>query len=529
MAQTTDDDNAYRLVVRFGERILEAGFTSAPNLFLLHYRDLGLSDAEAMWIVQILRFKWTDQNPYPRQVHLPMSASETSRRRYTRKLRRMGLLFTRRRYYTAATAPRPDLVGKLQSQEYDLGSLFHNLVRLAAWLEAGHAAADFVVELPRDVVDRVAPDPTTGRPYFHDVPANIYERCVAHAAADPAGTEPLLLSGEVRQTLPAAPVEAANEELPGQNDTVEPAFLPGQNDIVEEGSLPCQNDIVEASTMPKSTSSFWHRLKEDTGLKKETTVLLPVPAEPEPDTGFTGVCPPFAPAEDLVDLLRDLGAQEPKLSQVLAGEPAPAAVWSWAAYARVQDSLRNPAGFVLSQLEHRHPPPPEVLALARLDPADWEWLAEHAPARVRQGWWPAGGPVTEDVAEDWLVYCYNVRRTLPGEERTEGASLPACPVLKLPPGVAPLDDLWAAALGQLRLQTTPADYAAWLQDTRLGHRDGTWVLVARDAGAQEWLAHRLTRLIRVTLVGLAGEPGAGERALEIVVAGAGAPGEELEF
>jgi len=177
------DAGQYRLEIRFGDALLEDGFTPVPNLFRKHYADLGLSDAAAMWVIHLLSFKWSEKPCWPKQGGLPMSANEDTRRGYARLYRRKGLLFTHRRYYTRETVPsdRPELAGKIESLEYYFDSLFHNVVRVAAHLAAKKPLADFLVEIPGGMVRQVV------NGYFQDVPRTIKAACERHALRNGLG------------------------------------------------------------------------------------------------------------------------------------------------------------------------------------------------------------------------------------------------------------------------------------------------------------------------------------------------------
>ena len=105
-----------------------------------------LSDAEAWLIAQVLLLK-SDQDFVLRLSNLPLAASLRSREDYLGKLRRMGLVFTTRLYYTRAemlalfgpehlpTTPRQ------YAQQWDLTALFHNLALIGrTYLERQQAA-----------------------------------------------------------------------------------------------------------------------------------------------------------------------------------------------------------------------------------------------------------------------------------------------------------------------------------------------------------------------------------------------------
>jgi len=64
-------------------------------------------------------------------------------------------------------------------------------------------------------------------------------------------------------------------------------------------------------------------------------------------------------------------------------------------------------------------------------------------------------------------------------------------------------DIWQAALGQLQLQVTPADYDTWIRDTTvISYEDTLFVIGAPSPFAREWLENRLRSLIKKTLTGL---------------------------
>ncbi len=158
----SEQNRAYQLQITFGSAMLDKGFTAVPNLFLLNYRNLGLSDGQAMWVVHILRFKWSEKDPYPSQKKLPMKSNPDTRRKFARALRNKGLLFTRRLYYMPEDVGKlgisPDQVGKLRSLEYDLASLFHNIVRMQSWKAGRRPVKQFEVEIPQAAEANVGND-----------------------------------------------------------------------------------------------------------------------------------------------------------------------------------------------------------------------------------------------------------------------------------------------------------------------------------------------------------------------------------
>lgn len=66
---------------------------------------------------------------------------------------------------------------------------------------------------------------------------------------------------------------------------------------------------------------------------------------------------------------------------------------------------------------------------------------------------------------------------------------------------------WSAALGQLELQVTRANFETWLRDTiGLRHESGHFVVGAMNDFATEWLATRMRKLIAAALAHVIGEP-----------------------
>jgi len=168
------------IVVKYGDPVLDFGVGTLPKLFSRFYPHLSctythrgqtvvetLSDAEAWLIAQVLLLK-SDQDFVLRLSNLPMAASLRSREDYLGKLRRMGLVFTTRLYYTRAEMAAlfgPQHVPatpRQYAQQWDLSSLFHNLALIGRtyldrqqtavqrWQTEGAVSARPVVTLPAD-------------------------------------------------------------------------------------------------------------------------------------------------------------------------------------------------------------------------------------------------------------------------------------------------------------------------------------------------------------------------------------------
>jgi len=85
------------------EEIFSVGFLVVPVKYLAHYASLNLTTNEAMFVLQLMTFKWDKDDPYPSYAAIArrMGVSEKMVRRYARALERKGLI--RRKYYRRQT------------------------------------------------------------------------------------------------------------------------------------------------------------------------------------------------------------------------------------------------------------------------------------------------------------------------------------------------------------------------------------------------------------------------------------------
>ncbi len=117
-------DLPYSIAVRFGDAILQAGFTSIPNLVLDHYKTLGMNDHELVFTIHVWRFWWTERAPYPAigTIAEKMGVHWQSAHRYAKALEKKGLLVMRERY--------SDNNAQVTS-EYDFGPMIKKVLKLA--------------------------------------------------------------------------------------------------------------------------------------------------------------------------------------------------------------------------------------------------------------------------------------------------------------------------------------------------------------------------------------------------------------
>ncbi|CAG0964577.1 hypothetical protein PLCT2_00958 [Planctomycetaceae bacterium] len=181
------------IVIKYGDPVLDFGVGTLPKLFSRFYTHLcctytyrgqtveeRLSDAEAWLIAQVLLLK-SDQDFVLRLRNLPLAATVNSRDDYLAKLRRMGLVFTTRLYYTRSemlalfgpdhlpTTPRQ------YAQQWDLTSLFHNLMLIGQayldqqqtvlhqWQAAGETGPRPIVSLPIEYRHEIQLPPLVAR------------------------------------------------------------------------------------------------------------------------------------------------------------------------------------------------------------------------------------------------------------------------------------------------------------------------------------------------------------------------------
>ena len=113
-----------RLEVRFGEAILEAGFTTIPNLVLRHYGELGITPAEMMFIIHVWEFWWSEREPYPALSTIAdrMKMSRRNVRRYVQNLRDKELLVVTERFNDAGQT----------TSEYDFSPMIRGILELEA-------------------------------------------------------------------------------------------------------------------------------------------------------------------------------------------------------------------------------------------------------------------------------------------------------------------------------------------------------------------------------------------------------------
>ena len=136
-------DQPQTIEVYYGNLALDLGATSIPRMLArfwpyLEHDGTQLADWEYAVLLQVLILR-DDQDFELRAENLPLRSSTFSIERAKAKLRKMGLVFTKRIYYPA----RPGKPPAMRCQQWDMRSLFYNLALIARrWVEENNRLTD---------------------------------------------------------------------------------------------------------------------------------------------------------------------------------------------------------------------------------------------------------------------------------------------------------------------------------------------------------------------------------------------------
>jgi len=186
--------------------------------------------------------------------------------------------------------------------------------------------------------------------------------------------------------------------------------------------------------------------------------------EKQPDMSQPATTP--ALNEELVEVLADIGVENPKRAVLARKAIDPLWVRAWHLWAEHphRRGLTNPVGNIILKLESGEPPPREFLREAEEQNRRREWLRE---LEEHEG---------EDPEEDE-----------PPEPEPDQALVDA-------------RQLWATALGELQLQMTRATFDTWLRGSQVvGAEVGSFTVRVRHAYAVDWLQNRLLLVIQRTV------------------------------
>jgi predicted transcriptional regulator len=115
-ATATERPEQRDVAARWTPHLATGGWTPVVDYFLDHYRELGITNLEAIFLVHLIRFKWTTQMPFPgfKRLAKKMGISATAARGHARRLEKKGLL---KRMERVGSTNRFDLTGLFQGLE----------------------------------------------------------------------------------------------------------------------------------------------------------------------------------------------------------------------------------------------------------------------------------------------------------------------------------------------------------------------------------------------------------------------------
>ncbi len=117
------DIRSKRITAYFGDAVLQAGFMPLPHLFLRHYRSLGLSQVQAMFVLQLMEIAWDLGDPpnTVTKIAARMGLSQRSVRACSKEVHDLGLIEIYDQW---------DEAGAQVENAYDLGPLFQSSRRV---------------------------------------------------------------------------------------------------------------------------------------------------------------------------------------------------------------------------------------------------------------------------------------------------------------------------------------------------------------------------------------------------------------
>lgn len=105
---------------RWSEALAKYGYTQVANRFLEYYHALGITQEEAMFIIQCFKFKWDVDFPYPslNTIAKAMGMSRNTVQRYLRSLENKGFVKRVRREGASSKLNLEPLIKKLEQLPY---------------------------------------------------------------------------------------------------------------------------------------------------------------------------------------------------------------------------------------------------------------------------------------------------------------------------------------------------------------------------------------------------------------------------
>ena len=107
------------------EELFDVGFVAVPAHFLELYSQLNppLTSGEALFVIQLMNFKWSDKNPFPSYMVLAkrMGVTDKAVRRYAAALESKKYLVRKRRIGKTNTFDLTKLFDVLLDAKYKIG------------------------------------------------------------------------------------------------------------------------------------------------------------------------------------------------------------------------------------------------------------------------------------------------------------------------------------------------------------------------------------------------------------------------
>jgi len=450
--QDQDNPNPYSFEVRFGKPAIAQGVIPSPRIVVDHYALLGVKDREMMWIIHLLAYKWTADNPFPKRRRFRCSAQATAQKRTARHLRELGLLFTSRKYRK----------GRMVSLIYDLDSLLHNCVRLFQLIEGAvekhlvhqmidpelaskwqrenvrqevmeQVAQEYKVELPPDVMTRLK----AGK--YQDVPPPWDKFC-------PPPPDPVTMTGQ--QAL----------------------------DILFPRETP----------IPLETQA-------DNG-KDKKNVAVPIAAGGADSVSgvvLDGVCRWNGMSQGKDSLpTKKRTSQQRQVAQVIGqwgGGTVSQAKLAWEAWTV---RVGWPAVVSVHSKDFENKFGPLLVAVRDGDITAESLEAEAIEAGLIDRVPSNYGPKRVTPEQIQAMKTARVKRLADAEKaRKEMQKIPSW---------------WRASLGELQLQMTKATFDTWLRNTDARVKDGIVTIYCETDSAVDWLTNRLYHVVLRTLARLTG-------------------------
>ncbi len=473
-----------RITAYFGDAVLQAGFMPLPHLFLRHYRKLGLSQVQAMFVLQLMEIAWDVGDPPTTVSKLAerMGVGHRTIQVCSREVHDLGLVEIYDQF---------DASGAQVENGYDLSPLFRRLAALAP-----------------------APTPQGELRMRRRRPGNTTtDDDTAEATSAPAASY-------------AGPVQKSASPPPRNSAWSTREVLQGRAESVCTGTV--QDDSgLKLETKNQTRKQTKTEKKQSRGVGGVSVATRPA-SDTSAEAGASGYSLRWKAPLDRDDIARsehvlDRIGLNARVVQAVAPTLHPAECWALWCYAR---GAGLGTAWIASQcydFEARRPREAGLArrfddagrALAMLADDDVELVLstvdsccpgvpDRLRAHPRLG--QAEPPIHAAIDAVWAVM---------SEQRRGGAAAPLALVgapTKVP---APLDPRWQAALRRMAQVIAPSEWDTWIEPLDLLALDGGSAVVgAPNCFARDQLAATYGTLLEDVLTAELGHP----VAIEVVIA-----------